>query len=246
MALYNMSSLQSLVLADGTLGNNELVELAPALYHNTSIDVLDLSRNILEELESAEIVRDILRSNKTMTALDLSGTGIGWTAVAVDYIADGLGSNSTLLKIDLSDYSLDDDGLSILSRTLGSRNTTLQKLLLNNNAFGDSPMGVLLEALEQNNNSITDLYLRHNWVGPDGMSFLARSLETTCYQTSHISLFFKVISAAVRSSLRWCRLWSETFRCSILMCACAAVSVSDLFWPWRRVYQRSKCCNELT
>jgi hypothetical protein len=37
-----------------------------------------------------------------MTALDLSENGFGKTTGAVECIADGLGSNSTLLKIDLS------------------------------------------------------------------------------------------------------------------------------------------------
>jgi hypothetical protein len=37
MVLCNIPSLQSLVLTETDLGSAELAELAPALYHNTSI-----------------------------------------------------------------------------------------------------------------------------------------------------------------------------------------------------------------
>jgi hypothetical protein len=111
MALRNTSSLQTLVLTERTLGSAELVELAPALYHNTSIKVLDVSYNRLNNIESAEILRDILRRNKSMKN---KFTG------AVECIAEGLGSNSTLLKIDLSSCALRDGGVSTLAQTLGS------------------------------------------------------------------------------------------------------------------------------
>jgi hypothetical protein len=73
MALCDIPSLQSLDLTDSTLGSAELAELAPALYHNRSIEVLDISRNELDGIDSAEILRDILRSNRTITKLDSSG-----------------------------------------------------------------------------------------------------------------------------------------------------------------------------
>jgi hypothetical protein len=102
MVLCNTPSLRTLVLTTRTLGSAGLVELAPSLYHNTSIKMLDMSRNDLSEIESTEIFRDILRSNKSITALDLSGNGFGYSTGTLDCIAEGPGSNSTLLKIDLS------------------------------------------------------------------------------------------------------------------------------------------------
>jgi hypothetical protein len=49
MALNNIPSLQTLVLTEGTLGSAELAELAPALYSNTSIKVLNISYNWLDQ-----------------------------------------------------------------------------------------------------------------------------------------------------------------------------------------------------
>jgi hypothetical protein len=172
MVLRNTPSLQTLVLKGMTLGNAELAKLA----NNTSIKVLDMSHNGLGGIESARLLRDILRRNKTMTALDLSLNGFGETPGAVECIADGLGSNSKLMEIDLSDCTLRDDGVSILAQTLGSRNTTLQKLALAYNFITSTGVGVLLEMMEHSSH-ITDLDLQRNYIGNEGASLLARSLR---------------------------------------------------------------------
>jgi Ran GTPase-activating protein (RanGAP) involved in mRNA processing and transport len=106
---------------------------------------------------------------------------MGW-AGAVECIADGLGSNSTLQKIDLSSCALGDDGVSILVQTLGCRNTTLQKLALAGNSITSAGIGMLLETMEQNCH-ITDLNLRHNRIGNEGASLLA-SLQIRIYSRS--------------------------------------------------------------
>jgi hypothetical protein len=176
MAFCNTPSLQSLDLAKNDLGSDGLAELAPALYHNTSIKVLDLSWNELDDLKSARLLRNIIRGNKTMTTLGLSGNLFGQVTDAVEYILDALGSNSTLLKINFTRCDLGNGGLSILGQFLGSRNTRLQKLTLDNNSISSTGVNVLLEAMEQSSHHITDLDLRHNPIGDEGASILARSL----------------------------------------------------------------------
>jgi Ran GTPase-activating protein (RanGAP) involved in mRNA processing and transport len=190
MALCNTPSLQSLVLKSTTLGSTELAELAPALYRNTSIKVLGLSWNDLNDMDSAGLLRDILRSNKTMTTLDLSWNRFGVTAGAVELIADGLGSNSTLLTIDLTGCALGDDGVSILAQGLGSRNTTLQELILCWNAITSTGVGVLLDTMEQSSHHITDLDLLGNPIGNEGASLLARSLGNNALPSlTHLFLY---------------------------------------------------------
>jgi hypothetical protein len=68
MALCNLRSLQTLVLIHNYLESAGLAELAPALYHNTSIEVLEISWNDLNDMDSARLLRDIIRNNKTITA----------------------------------------------------------------------------------------------------------------------------------------------------------------------------------
>jgi Ran GTPase-activating protein (RanGAP) involved in mRNA processing and transport len=186
MTLCSSRSLQSLDLASNDLGSVQLAELAPALYHNTSIEVLDMSGNNLIDIESAEMLRDVLRSNKTITTLDLSGNTFGRTPGAVDCIAGGLGSNSTLLKIDLSSCALGDEDVYILAQTLGSQNTTLQKLALGTNAISSTCIGVLVEQ----SHHITDLDLQRNYIGDGGAVHLARSLGNNALPNlTYLSLF---------------------------------------------------------
>jgi Leucine-rich repeat (LRR) protein len=176
LALCSMPSLQSLVLASSNLASAGLAELAPALYRNTSIKVLDMSRNLFWDMESTGLLRDIFRSNKTITTLDLSWNQFGLTTGAVECITDGLGSNSTLLKVDLSSCCFRDRDVSTLAQTIGSRTMTLQKLNLGNNYITATGVGVLLKTMEQNSQPITDLDLCRNSIGNEGASLLASSL----------------------------------------------------------------------
>jgi Ran GTPase-activating protein (RanGAP) involved in mRNA processing and transport len=113
-----------------------------------------------------------------MTTLEMSRNTWGITPSAVQCIADGLGSNSTLLKIDLSHSRLNIGVGSIPAQTLGSRNTTLQKLRLLANSISSTGVSVLLETMERGNNQhITDLELRSNFIRNEGVIFIARPLE---------------------------------------------------------------------
>jgi Ran GTPase-activating protein (RanGAP) involved in mRNA processing and transport len=199
MALCNTPSLETLNLARTTLGSAGLAELAPALYRNTSIKVLDLSDNNLIDMESARLLRGIIRRNKTMTALDVSGNIFGQTTGAFECIAYELGSNSTLLKINLSSCRLGNGGVSTLAQTLGSRNTTLQKLNLAVNCITSTGIGVLLETMEQSCHHITDLELRLNPIGNEGASLLARSFGN------------KALPNLTRLSLRQCNIGDDGF-----------------------------------
>jgi hypothetical protein len=187
----NNPNLQSLDLASNNLESAGLTELTPALYRNTSIKVLDLSDNYLNDMESAELLREIIRRTKTINTLYLSGNAFGPFAGAVDCIAEGLGSNSTLLTIDLSSCCLMDDAVAT---PLGSRNTTLQKLSLKDNYITSADVGVLFEMMEHNSR-ITDLDLRYNGlIGNEGAILLAGYLgnnslaNLTCLSLSNCGI----------------------------------------------------------
>jgi Ran GTPase-activating protein (RanGAP) involved in mRNA processing and transport len=177
LALRNLPFLQSLVLGGNNLGSTELAELAPALYRNKSIKVLDLSGNDLRDMKCAKLLRDIIRRNKTIVTLDLPGNKFGLTTDAVGCIADGLGNNSTLLEIDLSNCCLKNGAVSILAHALGSGRTKLQKLALGDNSIASTGLGVLLEMMQQSSNSITDLDLHHNSICNEGACLLAATLK---------------------------------------------------------------------
>jgi Ran GTPase-activating protein (RanGAP) involved in mRNA processing and transport len=141
-------------------------------------------------MDSARLLREVVRRNKTMTTLNLSGNTFGETTGAVDCIADGLGRNSTLQKIHLSDCALIDDGVSTLAQALGFRNATLQKLALVDDSITSTGIGVLVEMMEESSHHITDLDLSRNPIGNEGASLLARSLGNNALPSlTHLSLY---------------------------------------------------------
>ena len=67
--LRQSTALQHLVLSGTRLRSAGLAEIASALYRNTSIKSLDLSYNGLDDIESANVLRELIRRNKTATKL---------------------------------------------------------------------------------------------------------------------------------------------------------------------------------
>jgi Ran GTPase-activating protein (RanGAP) involved in mRNA processing and transport len=185
--------LLSLGLSHTHLMNNCLVELAPALYYNVSLKELDLSRNDLESKASATLIRNILRRNKGITKLNLTGNEFGGTPGAVQCIADGLGSNATLLEIVLADTRLDDDGLSILVESLWPQNRTLRNLahvgnhivatgarvleiLLADTRLVDDGLSILAESIWPQNHTLRKLSLVGNQITGTGTRVLVNRM----------------------------------------------------------------------
>jgi hypothetical protein len=84
MALCNIPSFQSLDLASNHLGSAELAELAPALYDNTYIKVLDMSENHLNDMAFSQ-------QQDHDHPFDLSVNKFGQTTSAIDcIIGEGL------------------------------------------------------------------------------------------------------------------------------------------------------------
>jgi hypothetical protein len=90
------TALESLVLTWCSLGSTGLAEITPVLYCNTSIKVPDLTSNGLHDSESANVLRELFRRNKTITSLYIGYNAFGRNAAAARSIADGVRSNTTL------------------------------------------------------------------------------------------------------------------------------------------------------
>jgi hypothetical protein len=94
--LRQNTALQYLDLTLCALGSAGLAEIAPVLYRNTSIKTLDLSRNGIDDIESANVLRELLRRNKTITDICLAENDFGRNAAAARSILEGLRSNTAL------------------------------------------------------------------------------------------------------------------------------------------------------
>jgi Ran GTPase-activating protein (RanGAP) involved in mRNA processing and transport len=138
----------------------------------------------------------ILRHNKTMIALDLSGNIFGQTTGAVECIADGLGSNSMLLKIDLSQVYLG-TCRHLHSGASKSWIDATETHSRQNKSITVMGVGVLLETMGQSHPRITELELEQNSIGNEGAGLLARSLgnnalpNLACLSLSFLLLYWR-------------------------------------------------------
>jgi Ran GTPase-activating protein (RanGAP) involved in mRNA processing and transport len=115
--LRRNTALESLYLESNALGSTGLAEIAQVLYSNTSIKSLVLRGNGLHNMESANVLRDLIRRNKTITSLCVAHNPLGRNAAAAGSISDGVRSNTTLQQLDLGYCGLGDQGFSSSKRS---------------------------------------------------------------------------------------------------------------------------------
>jgi Ran GTPase-activating protein (RanGAP) involved in mRNA processing and transport len=174
--LHQNTALQSLVLECG-LGSVGLAEIAPALYGSTSIKTLDLTRNGLDDIESANVLRELLRRNKTITSLCIDENAFGLNAAATRSIVEGVRSNTALQKLDLFQCGLDDRCFSLLANALAIRNTSILELVLNLNIITSVGVRALVDDNMEAVKTLTKLCLSRNPIRSEGARILADALE---------------------------------------------------------------------
>jgi Ran GTPase-activating protein (RanGAP) involved in mRNA processing and transport len=173
--LRQNTALQSLDLTLSALGSTGLAEIAPALYHNTSIKSLDLSSNDLEDIESTNLLRELLRCNKTITSLYLTYNAFGSNPAAARSVLEGVRSNTALQQLDLGACRLGDHGISILANALAIRNASILELNLRGNEMTSVGVRTLLDNAEAVK-TLIELRLSENLIRSEGATILANAL----------------------------------------------------------------------
>jgi hypothetical protein len=174
--LRQNTALQSLDLTSSALGSAGLAEIAPALYHNTSIKTLDLTGNGLDDIESANGLRELLRRNKTITSLCISDNTFGSNAAAARGILQGVRSNTALQQLDLSYCEMGDHGISLLAKALAIRNASNLELNLQMNEITSVGVHALVDDNVEAVKTLTMLSLMYNPVRSEGATILADAL----------------------------------------------------------------------
>jgi Ran GTPase-activating protein (RanGAP) involved in mRNA processing and transport len=169
--------LEDLNLSKCALGSTGLAEIAPVLYRNTSIKCLAVSYNGLDDLASANSMRELLRRNKTITRLNMDWNDFGGNVAAVRCIADGLRSNKTLQLLDISYCRLGDDDLVILAQSLGQEKRSLVDIDLSGNNITRSGLRALINNATALLSAVTCLNLSHNPRFGEGATLLAETLR---------------------------------------------------------------------
>jgi hypothetical protein len=174
--LRQNTALQYLDLTSSALGSAGLAEIAPVLYRNSSIKTLDISSNSLDDIESAYMLRELLRRNKTITSLYLAENAFGSNAAAARSIFEGVRSNTALQQLDLRRCGLGDQGISILANALVARNASMVKLDLSWNKITSIGVRALVDDNVEVVKTLTELCLTGNPIGSIGVTLLADAL----------------------------------------------------------------------
>jgi Ran GTPase-activating protein (RanGAP) involved in mRNA processing and transport len=129
------------------IGNEGAREIALALCHNSSLEMLSMRSCSIGSKGGARFATT-LSKNRSLKKLDLRGNvDIGDSAV--ELLARGLKENSCLKKLDLSSCGVGDEGCAGLADALLT-NETLTHLKLHRNDISDGGLIALSEALNRN------------------------------------------------------------------------------------------------
>ena len=159
-------------LTNKKISDAGVTALAQALYHNSTLEVLDLSNNSISDVGTTAVAQ-VLHHNSTLLQLDLSNNSVsdaGTTAVA-----QALRYNSTLWKLNLSNNSLSDAGVTAVAQAL-RYNSTLWKLNLSNNSLSDAGVTAVAQALHHNS-TLRKLNLSNNSLSDAGVTAVAQALH---------------------------------------------------------------------
>jgi Ran GTPase-activating protein (RanGAP) involved in mRNA processing and transport len=190
--LRRNTALESLDLTGSALGSAGLAEIVPVIYRNTSIKSLDLKNNGLDDIESANVLRELIRRNKTIASLCIAHNAFGSNAAAVRSIMEGVRRNTTLQKLDFEYCRLDDQGISVLANALAIRNASLLELNLDYNQITSVGVRALVDDNVEAVKTLTKLYLSANRIRSEGAIILADALGRNA------------MSSLKRLDLGWC------------------------------------------
>lgn len=152
-ALQSNQTLRSLKMSYNPIGSG-IKALAAGLKSNTTLTGLDLSGCDIGT-DHARFLAQILQTNRTLTELRLSQNQLGNDGV--EEVAAALCENCSLRALGLRETDLEDQGIKALARALVS-NQTLTELVLTENLIGASGYQHLAQVME-GNISLTSLSL---------------------------------------------------------------------------------------
>ncbi|ORZ15545.1 hypothetical protein BCR41DRAFT_396509 [Lobosporangium transversale] len=161
-----------------------ILELSEALKTNKTLTTLDLMCNRIGK-EGALALLEALKTNTTLITLDMEYDSLGKEGALL--LSK---TNTTLTCLDFSSKSIGDEGALALSEAL-KINTTLTTLNLRYSSIGKKGALALSDALKTNT-TLSILRLRHNLIGKEGALALSEALKANTSLTT-LDLFSNAI-----------------------------------------------------
>ena len=170
------------------LSAHELNDICAAMMENTFVEELDLrGQPACSDLSVAEALKGLLIANGSLTELNLAGTGLGPTGMAV--LASGLALNEALRDISLAGNGCGDAGVEALAGALSGHSSVTDVNLSDNNitSLGAVAIASILRTTD------TRIVLTGNRIDDSGASALAAALKDNREVTPAVRLAFNEI-----------------------------------------------------
>ncbi|XP_072133528.1 uncharacterized protein [Mobula birostris] len=168
--------IQKLWLMDVRLTDSAAGDFVSALSTKTSLMVLSLNNNKLQDSGVKLVSAALMKSRCKLQELGLRDVGL--TDSGAGDLASALRTNPSLTELNLNDNQLGDSGVKLLSVALGNPECKLQKLQLDNIGLTDSGAKDLASALSTNP-SLTELNLSVNKLGDSGVKLVSEALRNS-------------------------------------------------------------------
>ncbi|XP_022804753.1 NLR family CARD domain-containing protein 3-like [Stylophora pistillata] len=146
------------------------VKLARTLGPCLQIETITVRRTLRSEVAKTILLTNILRTNTSMTKLDLSLNKICDDGAAA--LADCLKEKKSLTDLSLSSNEIGDAGAAALAKCL-KENKCLRTLDLDENNISEAGAAALAECVKENS-SLEKLYLNGNILREAGAAALAK------------------------------------------------------------------------
>ena len=165
-------NITKLILFRNAIATEGATALAEMLKENRTLQQLDVSGNSIGQ-GGATALAEMLKENRTLQQLDVSGNSIGQGGATA--LAEMLKENRTLQQLDVSGNSIGQGGATALAEML-KENGTLQQLDVSGNSIGQGGATALAEMLKENG-TLQQLDVSNNSIGQGGATALAEMLK---------------------------------------------------------------------
>jgi DNA-binding transcriptional regulator YdaS (Cro superfamily) len=166
------NKINSLNWSNKSLSLEQVLKLAKALEHNTTLTQLDISNNKISA-GGADAIAKALEHNTTLTQLHIGSNNIGTDGA--EAIAKALEHNTTLTQLNIGSNIIVTDGARAIAKAL-KHNTTLTQLDIYGNIIGTDGARAIAEALKHNT-TLTQLNIDSNKISAGGAEAIAEALE---------------------------------------------------------------------
>jgi len=151
-ALVTNEGLQEIHLQTNNLDKEVVPTLIEEIPKLEKLKTLDLSENKLSDSGTSKLVEGLQSTNLGLSALQLSGNGIGDAGAAA--IATFISKNKTVSKIVLRDNKISDEGAIALANAL-KENDLIDEIDLANNRIGNKGAMALRKSLKSHKSMLS-------------------------------------------------------------------------------------------